>query len=71
MCAAGDAAARLKRWKKNRLVKMLIRDSRPTATYALMIPIGMATSVVLRRARPEGEHDFSPYQPDPARTVEC
>jgi len=49
MCAAGDAAAMLSRWKKKRLVKKLIRDRRATATYALMTPMRMATDESRRR----------------------
>jgi hypothetical protein len=49
VCIAGDEAVKLRRWKKNRLVKKLIRARRATATYALMIPIGMATSESSRR----------------------
>ena len=44
VCIAGDAGAKLKRWKKKTLVKNAIRARSATATYALMIPIGMATS---------------------------
>src|SRR5262245_1952158 len=40
--SAGEASAVLTRWKKKRLVKKLIRRSRPRATYALTIPIPTA-----------------------------